>query len=165
MTRQPDAPRYVVSSGSDADTVLRRLVRDGWAVREGFALPDPAWDVTGTRLVLHGRITDQDTLQLAVLAAARGAGIVAVCDADSAMGRALIDDLSRLGTVQPSRARRRTTDSASAPEATTWRGASGCRVTGHPHGRVGPGGRSGRVGEGRPLRPARSPVRADREDR
>jgi hypothetical protein len=100
VTRQPDAPRHVVSSGVDADAVLRRLVRDGWAVREGFALPDPAWDVTGARLVLHGRIADQDTLQLAVLAAARGAGIVAVCDTDTPIGRALVDDLSRLGPVQ-----------------------------------------------------------------
>jgi hypothetical protein len=99
VTRQPDAPRHVVASGADADTVLRRLARDGWAIREGFALPDPAWDVTGSRLVLHGRITDQDTLQLAVLAAARGAGIVAVCDTDSPLGRALVDDLSRLGPV------------------------------------------------------------------
>ena len=77
MTRQPDAPRHVVASGSDADAVLRRLARDGWALREGFALPDPTWDVTGAKLVLHGRIGDPDTLQLAVLAAARGAGIVA----------------------------------------------------------------------------------------
>ena len=100
MTRQPDAPRYVVSSGSDADIVLRRLVRDGWTVREGFAPPDPACDVTGVRLVLHGRITDQDTLQLAVLAAARGAGIVAVCDTQTPIGRALVDDLARLGPVQ-----------------------------------------------------------------
>lgn len=99
MTRQPDAPRHVVSSGADADTVLRRLTRDGWSVREGFALPDPAWDVTNARLVLHGRITDRDTLQLAVLAAARGAGIVAVCDLEAPIGRALIDDLSRLGPV------------------------------------------------------------------
>jgi hypothetical protein len=89
----------VVSSGTDADTVLRRLARDGWAVREGFALPDPAWDVTGSRLILHGRITDRDTLQLAVLAAARGAGIVAVCDLEAPIGRALVDDLSRLGPV------------------------------------------------------------------
>ncbi|MCA2214953.1 LuxR family transcriptional regulator [Jidongwangia harbinensis] len=99
MTRQPDAPRHVVTSTADADTVLRRLLRDGWVVREGFALPDPAWDVTGSRLVLHGRITDPDTLQLAVLAAARGAGIVAVCDTDTPTGRALVDDLSRLGPV------------------------------------------------------------------
>jgi hypothetical protein len=99
VTRQPDAPRHVVTSGTDADTVLRRLVRDGWSIREGFALPDPSWDVTGARLILHGRITDRDTLQLAVLAAARGAGIVAICDLEAPIGRALIDDLSRLGPV------------------------------------------------------------------
>ena len=99
MTRQPDAPRYVVANPGDADTVLRRLIRDGWVARDGFALPDPTWDVTGNRLVLHGRIPDRDTLQLAVLAAARGAGIVAICDAESPLGRALVDDLSRLGTV------------------------------------------------------------------
>ena len=59
MTRQPDAPRYVVANPGDADTVLRRLIRDGWVARDGFALPDPAWDVTGNRLVLHGRIAGQ----------------------------------------------------------------------------------------------------------
>jgi hypothetical protein len=99
VTRQPDAPRHVVATAGDADTVLRRLIRDGWTVREGFALPDPAWDVTGIRLVLHGRVTDTDSLQLAVLAAARGAGIVAVTDAESPVGRALVGDLARLGPV------------------------------------------------------------------
>jgi hypothetical protein len=100
VTRQPDAPRHVVTTAGDADTVLRRLARDGWTVRDGFALPDPTWDVTGNRLVLHGRIGDHETLQLAVLAAARGAGIVALCDTGSPLGRALIDDLSRLGPVR-----------------------------------------------------------------
>ena len=99
MTRQPDAPRHVVATTADADTVLRRLTRERWAIREGFALPDPSWDVTGARLILYGRVAETDTLQLAVLAAARGAGIVAVCDTDTPIGRALIDDLGRLGTV------------------------------------------------------------------
>jgi DNA-binding CsgD family transcriptional regulator len=99
VTRQPDAPRHVVATTGDADTVLRRLAREGWTAREGFALPDPTWDVTGAQLVLHGRISDQHALQLAVLAAARGAGIVAVCDAESTIGRALVDDLARLGPV------------------------------------------------------------------
>jgi DNA-binding NarL/FixJ family response regulator len=99
VSRQPDVPRHVVASGADAETVVRRLARDGWIVREGFALPDPAWDVTGARLILHGRVADRENLQLAVLAAARGAGIVAVCDADTPVGRALVDDLSRLGAV------------------------------------------------------------------
>ena len=100
MTRQPDAPRHVVASGADAESVVRRLARDGWTVREGFALPDPAWDVTAARLILHGRVADRENLQLAVLAAARGAGIVAVCNADTPVGRALVDDLSRLGAVR-----------------------------------------------------------------
>jgi DNA-binding NarL/FixJ family response regulator len=99
VTRPPDVPRHIVTSVTDADAVLRRLTRDGWTVREGFALPDPAWDLSGARLVLHGRVGDPDTLQLAVLAAARGTGIVAVCDPESPLGRALVDDLSRLGDV------------------------------------------------------------------
>jgi len=99
VTRQPDAPRHIVATTGDADTVLRRLIRDGWSPREGFALPDPTWDVTGAQLVLHGRITDPDSLQLAVLAAARGAAIVAICDVESPLGRALVDDLARLGPV------------------------------------------------------------------
>jgi DNA-binding CsgD family transcriptional regulator len=100
VSHQSDAPRHVVASTADAETVLRRLRRDGWVLREGFALPDPAWDVTATRLVLHGRITETDTVQLAVLAAARGAGVVAVCDSETPIGRALVDDLGRLGPVQ-----------------------------------------------------------------
>ena len=100
MTRPPDVPRHIVTSATDADAVLRRLTRDGWTVREGFALPDPAWDLSGARLVLHGRVGDPDTLHLAVLAAARGTGIIAVCDPDSPLGRALVEDLSRLGGVQ-----------------------------------------------------------------
>ncbi len=100
MTRPSDAPRHIVTSAADADTVLRRLTRDGWTVREGFALPDPTWDVTADRLVLHGRVADSDTVHLALLAAARGTGIVAVCDPATPLGRALADDLARLGGVQ-----------------------------------------------------------------
>ncbi len=35
-----------------------------------------------------------------MLAAARGAGIVAICDTESPLGRALLDDLTRLGPVR-----------------------------------------------------------------
>jgi DNA-binding NarL/FixJ family response regulator len=100
VTRQPDAPRHVVATAADADAVLHRLAAEGWTVREGFALPDHARDVAAARLVLHGPVTDADALQRAVLAAARGAGIVAVCDPSTRVGRALVDDLSRLGPVQ-----------------------------------------------------------------
>ncbi|GIF13513.1 LuxR family transcriptional regulator [Actinoplanes teichomyceticus] len=101
MNTQIDAPRHVVASTAEADTLLRRLTREGWTARPGFALPDPSWDVAAAHLVLHGRIGDDDTdsVRLAVLAAARGAGVVVICDAESAAGRALLDDLARIGPV------------------------------------------------------------------
>ncbi|MDG4766143.1 LuxR family transcriptional regulator [Solwaraspora sp. WMMD406] len=94
-----DAPHYVLDSAADATGVLRRLARAGWNTREGFALPDATWDVTGIRLALYGRVPDADTAALAVLAAARGAAVVAICDPYGDLGRALVDDLSRLGVV------------------------------------------------------------------
>jgi DNA-binding NarL/FixJ family response regulator len=95
----PAAPRYIVDGGTEATAVLRRLARAGWTTREGFALPENNWDVTGTRLVLFGRVADPDTAELAVLAAARGAGVVAITDAGSDVGRALYADLARVGPV------------------------------------------------------------------
>lgn len=94
-----DTPRYVVGSAADATAVLRRLARGGWQTREGFALTETAWDLTTARVALYGRVPDLDTVQLVVLAAARGAGVVAIVEATSDVGRALIGDLTRLGTV------------------------------------------------------------------
>jgi hypothetical protein len=99
MTAVPAAPRYIVDGGAEATSVLRRLARAGWTTREGFALPETAWDVTEARLVLFGRVSDGDTAELAVLAAARGAGIVAMADTGSDVGRALLADLTRIGPV------------------------------------------------------------------
>ncbi|UWP78486.1 LuxR family transcriptional regulator [Dactylosporangium fulvum] len=93
------APRYVVASGGDATAVLRRLARAGWTTREGFALTDQQWDVSESRLALFGRVTDADTAELALLAAARGAGIVAISDVTGDIGRALLADLGRIGPV------------------------------------------------------------------
>jgi DNA-binding NarL/FixJ family response regulator len=92
-------PRYVVPTGAEAISALRRLARGGWRTREGFALAEPTWDVTTKRLVLYGRVTDLDTAELAVHAAARGAGVVAIADVGTDVGRALLADLGRLGPV------------------------------------------------------------------
>ncbi len=94
------APRYVLGVSADATTVLRKLARAGWRTREGFALPEPTWDVAAARLVLFGRVADLDTATLVVQAAARGAGIVAIADVAAEPGQALVDDLRRLGPVQ-----------------------------------------------------------------
>ena len=96
----PDAPaRYLLGAPGDATAVLRRLARTGATTREGFALAESAWDVTSARLVLFGRVNDPHTAQLAVLAAARGATIVAIADTGTDLGRALLADLHRIGPV------------------------------------------------------------------
>jgi len=95
----PHPPCFVLPSATDATTVLRRLARAGWHTREGFALAEPAWDMGPQKLVLYGRVPDLETVRLAVLAAARGAGVVAIADAGGDVGRALLGDLSRLGPV------------------------------------------------------------------
>lgn len=92
-------PRYVVGTGTEATAALRRLARAGWHTREGFALTEPGWEVSATRLVLYGRVTDPDTAELAAHAAARGAGIVAIVDLNSDIGQALLANLSRIGPV------------------------------------------------------------------
>ena len=94
-----DPPRYVLASANDATGVLRRLARAGWHTRDGFALPESAWDVGTARLVLFGRVADVDTAELALLAAARGAGVVAIADTATETGRALLADLARIGPV------------------------------------------------------------------
>ncbi|GAA4737065.1 LuxR family transcriptional regulator [Phytohabitans rumicis] len=100
MTAGPqEAPRYVVSTSADATTVLRRLARGGWATREGFALAETAWDMSDSKLVLFGKVPDVETVHLAVLAAARGTGVVAITDPTGEIGRALIADLGRIGPV------------------------------------------------------------------
>lgn len=99
MTPASTSPRYVVDTPADASAVLRRLTRAGWTTREGFEVGEQPWDLTETRLVLFGRVTDPTTARLALLAAVRGAGIVAIADRASDAGQALLADLRRIGPV------------------------------------------------------------------
>lgn len=92
-------PRYLVTSYAAATRVLRKLARDGWTARQGFVVTDQHWDVSADKLVRHGRVTDPETARLALLAAARGAGVVIVTDPTTNLGQALHADLARIGPV------------------------------------------------------------------
>ncbi|MFG1924841.1 LuxR family transcriptional regulator [Cryptosporangium sp. NPDC048952] len=93
-------PLYVLRSAADLAVVVRRLAADGWAVRTGLGVPDEPWDLTASRTVVTGPVTDDAAVAGAVLAAARGAGVVAVADAESSTGQALLADLARIGPVR-----------------------------------------------------------------
>ncbi|THV33466.1 LuxR family transcriptional regulator [Glycomyces buryatensis] len=90
-------PLHVVSGAADADAIVRRCAAAGWKAHRGFALLEPAWDLAERRLLAHGAVTDDHTASQAVLAAARGAGIVAVAAGQIAL--ALAADLRRVGPL------------------------------------------------------------------
>ncbi len=96
---EPALPMFVLRAASEVDVTLRGLARNGWTVRQGFALPNLSWDIRSARLVLYGSIADMETANLVVLAAARGAGVVAL-PATREITERLLADLSGFGPVQ-----------------------------------------------------------------
>jgi DNA-binding NarL/FixJ family response regulator len=94
-------------AGADLDRVGDTLRREGWKVSRGFSLPQRAWSVAGLNLVCVGTVGGPDEAAAAVLAAARGAGVVIEVAGDGVRER-LFEDLSRLGMVT-------VTDEASGP--------------------------------------------------
>ncbi len=81
-----------------AAALAAELAGAGWRVQDGFAV-GADWRLAARRLVCHGRVAAAADAEAAVLAAARGAGIVAVV-ADPAVLARLHDDLARLGAVR-----------------------------------------------------------------
>jgi DNA-binding CsgD family transcriptional regulator len=102
-------PRYVLTSITQAAATARRLASEGWQIHEGFALPDTPWDISASRAVLVGLVDDATAAADAVLAAERGAGIVATVGPDSDIAASLVAELARVGPVA------RTADGASTP--------------------------------------------------
>ncbi|WP_100444366.1 LuxR family transcriptional regulator [Glycomyces xiaoerkulensis] len=90
-------PLHVVAAGADADAIVRRCTAAGWKAHRGFALLETTWDLAERRLIAHGTVADDHTASQAVLAAARGAGVVAVAAGDIAL--ALAADLRRVGPL------------------------------------------------------------------
>ncbi|GAB3233752.1 hypothetical protein GCM10027447_30350 [Glycomyces halotolerans] len=90
-------PLHVVATGGEGDAIIRRCTAAGWRAHRGFALLEQTWDLTERRLLAHGPVGDDHTASQAVLAAARGAGVVAVAGGKIAL--ALAADLRRIGPV------------------------------------------------------------------
>ncbi|NUS73698.1 MAG: LuxR family transcriptional regulator [Corynebacteriales bacterium] len=92
------APLVLVRTPETVPGLARRLAREGWNVREGFVVPAQPWDLARQRLVLVGAARNTDECAAAVLAAARGAGVV-VFAADNTTMMTLHADLARVGPV------------------------------------------------------------------
>jgi DNA-binding NarL/FixJ family response regulator len=80
-----------------SSSLLRTIEAAGWDLHAGFRLESREWSVAG--ITCHGGVSTTTDASLAILAAARGAGVVAaVLSKDEVLER-LIEDLSRIGPI------------------------------------------------------------------
>jgi hypothetical protein len=93
------APLHVSDRSAPDTATLRALESQGWELDEGFDLPASPWELTSRRWVRWGAVTGDSSLEAAVLAAARGVGVVAGCPDDELRDR-LCDDLRRIGPLE-----------------------------------------------------------------
>jgi DNA-binding NarL/FixJ family response regulator len=95
------AAPLLVGPEVDVDAEARRLRAAGWQVRAGWALPERPWDLHGMGMVCTGEIDGAEAAAAAVLAAARGTGLVARLRAPAEVAERCLADLRRLGATGP----------------------------------------------------------------
>ncbi|MGI8755885.1 MAG: helix-turn-helix domain-containing protein [Acidimicrobiales bacterium] len=74
------------------------LVPVGWTALSGFDLPATPWDLASRRWVCIGAVTDGDSAQAAMVALARGVGLVVALELDGNARRRFAEDLARAGS-------------------------------------------------------------------
>ncbi len=93
------APLLVVPNKGEATNSARVLTRQGWKIQQGSQLPERPWDISLRRLVVTTMVVDRPAIKDTVLAATRGAGVIAVTADVQSLTSALIGDLGQIGTV------------------------------------------------------------------
>lgn len=83
-----------------AEELVMDLAAEGWLVREGWTLPWPTWDAARARVLCTGEVATSEDAAAAVLAAARGAGVVAHAGEDGELVERFYEDLCRFGSVE-----------------------------------------------------------------
>ena len=92
------APLIVLEDLGALAALRIKLERAGWRTQNGWSLPDGNWDLSGQRLVCVGAVADQPALEAALLAAARGAGLIVPMP--PVPPDLFLEDLARIGTVE-----------------------------------------------------------------
>jgi DNA-binding CsgD family transcriptional regulator len=72
----------------------------GWRAHPGWALPRTPWSVADLRIVTWGVVAGEEDACAALLAATRGAGVVAAFRREGRLLEQLYEDLRRLGGVE-----------------------------------------------------------------
>lgn len=95
------APYVLLPDAAAVEAAAVQLRRRGHAAQTGFDL-DGDFDVRDRKLICTGVVADLDAARAALLAAARGAGLLVTVDPalDPDVGRRFLTDLARLGAVR-----------------------------------------------------------------
>jgi hypothetical protein len=92
------APLILLDEARELPLLRARLERQGWRVQEGFALEEQPWDLTERRVVCAGSVDARGDRDAALLAGARGAGVIAI--ALGSLPAEFVSDLERLGSLE-----------------------------------------------------------------
>jgi DNA-binding NarL/FixJ family response regulator len=92
-------PLILASDDQTFETALEEISSLGWTLRRAWRLPEHDWSVADARVVCCGTVDTFDDVSAALLAAVRGAGIVARIDPDAEAAQRLLEELRSLGTV------------------------------------------------------------------
>jgi DNA-binding CsgD family transcriptional regulator len=98
-------PLIVVEPGSGVRAAaVEELSGAGWIVHEGWPSTRAVRSVSGQRVVFAGDVSGAEDAAAALVAAARGAGVVVELRAEPAVTEGFLEDLRHLGPVEHRRA-------------------------------------------------------------
>jgi DNA-binding CsgD family transcriptional regulator len=98
-------PLILASDDQTFETAIEEIASIGWTLRRAWRLPEHDWSVSDARVVCCGPVSTFDDVSDVLLAAVRGAGIIARIEAGAEPARRLLEELGSLGEVEE-RARR-----------------------------------------------------------
>jgi DNA-binding NarL/FixJ family response regulator len=93
-------PLILASDDQTFETAIEEIQSIGWTLRRAWRLPEHEWSVSDARIVCCGLVATFDDVSAALLAAVRGAGIVARIEPDAEPARRLREELRSLGPIE-----------------------------------------------------------------
>lgn len=97
----PGPPLIVVEGArAEYERAVDELEQDGWTVHHGWDYGQASWGLEASGVVCAGTVRSREDAAEVLLAAARGAGVVAAVDANRDLLERVFADLSRLGEVE-----------------------------------------------------------------
>jgi DNA-binding NarL/FixJ family response regulator len=93
-------PLILASDDQTFETAVEEVSAIGWTLRRAWRLAEHEWSVSNARVVCCGPVSTFDEVAAALLAAVRGAGIIARIEPDAEPARRLREELRSLGPVE-----------------------------------------------------------------